>query len=385
MSTETGGKKDWLWIVLFLIVFINGFEAGGYQASLWSIGKNYDLTVTSMGLFAAMELFATMLAPILLGRWADSVEKARSISLMLGLQFLGAATILLTRADSLFLICIFFLGLTTSALQFIAIAALADAYPVSGARRIAYMTSMYATGALIAPLVVDLYLRHGFGWRTLFGLLAVGSAICLAGILSSGSKPRETVAAQNGEGSGEGRFVLSAILLLGVIMCIYVGFENGFAFFVDTLFTDVLKSSAGKFALSLFWAVMIPSRILVGHFTRYASRILIASILMIPATMLVLSASSDSVAVTLLCVPLGFASGAIYPSVLTIMLPYAGKNTATATGIITAATGIGGVVFTAMTGFLADRFGLQTAMLVLVSFFIISLLSAVRVIRRGNA
>lgn len=233
MSTETGDKKDWLWIVLFLIVFINGFEAGGYQASLWSIGKNYDLTVTSMGLFAAMELFATMLAPI----------------------------------------------------------------------------------------------------------------------------------------------------LLGVIMCIYVGFENGFAFFVDTLFTDVLKSSAGKFALSLFWAVMIPSRILVGHFTRYASKILITSILMIPATMLVLSASSDPVAVTLLCVPLGFASGAIYPSVLTIMLPYAGKNTATATGIITAATGIGGVVFTAMTGFLADRFGLQTAMLVLVSFFIISLLSALRVIR----
>lgn len=56
------------------------------------------------------------------------------------------------------------------------------------------------------------------------------------------------------------------------------------------------------------------------------------------------------------------------------------KNKSTATGIITA-TGIGGVVFTTMTGFLADRFGLQTAMLVLVSFFVISLLSAVRVFK----
>ena len=385
MYAETDGKKDYLWIVLFLIVFINGFEAGGYQASLWSVGKNFDLTVTSMGLFAAMELFATMLAPILLGRWADSVEKARSISLMLGLQFLGAVTVLFTSADRLFLICIFVLGLTTSALQFIAIAALADAYPVSSGKKIAYMTSMYATGALIAPLVVDFYLRNGFGWRTLFGLLAVGSAVCLAGIRSSGSTPREARAVQAGEGDGEGRFVLSAILLLGVIMCIYVGFENGFAFFVDTLFTDVLKASTGKFALSLFWAVMIPSRILVGHFTRYAPKILITSILMIPTTMLLLSASSNPAIVLLLCVPLGFASGAIYPSVLTIMLPYAGKNTATATGIITAATGIGGVVFTALTGFLADRFGLQTAMLVLVSFFIFSLLSALRVIRWRKA
>ena len=135
MSTTSEVKKDCLWIVLFLIVFINGFEAGGYQASLWSVGKNYDLSVTSMGLFAAMELFATMLAPILLGRWADSVEKARSISLMLAIQFIAAVTILFTSADRLFLVCIFFLGLTTSALQFIAIAALADAYPVSGGKK----------------------------------------------------------------------------------------------------------------------------------------------------------------------------------------------------------------------------------------------------------
>lgn len=381
MPTESGGKKDYLWIVLFLIVFINGFEAGGYQASLWSVGKNFDLTVTSMGLFAAMELFATMLAPILLGRWADSVEKAKSISLMLVIQFIAAVTVLFTTADRLFLVCIFFLGMTTSALQFIAIAALADAYPVSGGKKIAYMTSMYATGALVAPLVVDLYLRNGFGWRTLFGLLTVGSAVSLAGILSSGSKPREARAAQGDDQEGEGKFVLSAILLLSVIMCIYVGFENGFTFFVDTLFTDVLKASTGKFALSLFWAVMIPSRILVGRFSGHTGKILIASILLIPATMLLLSAASDPFIVLLLCVPLGFASGAIYPSVLTIMLPYTGKNTATATGIITAATGIGGVVFTAMTGFLADRFGLQTAMLVLVSFFVFSLLSAIWVFR----
>ena len=381
MSAKTGGKKDCLWIVLFLIVFINGFEAGGYQASLWSVGKNFDLSVTSMGLYAAMELFATMLAPILLGRWADSVEKVKSIRLMLMIQFIAALTVLFTSADRLFLGCIFFLGMTKSALQFIAIAALADAYPVSGGKKIAYMTSMYATGALVSPLVVDFYLRNGLSWRTLFGLLAIGSAISLAGILYSGSKPRESRMVQAGTQEGEGKFVLSAILLLSVIMCIYVGFENGFTFFVDTLFTDVLKASTGKFALSLFWAVMIPSRILVGRFSVHARKILIASILLIPATMLLLSAASDPLIVLLLCVPLGFASGAIYPSVLTIMLPYTGKNTATATGIITAATGIGGVVFTAMTGFLADRFGLQTAMLVLVSFFAISLLSAIKVFR----
>jgi MFS family permease len=87
-------ERDYLWLVLFLIIFINGFESGGYQASLWSIGQDFDLSATSMGLYAALELFATMLAPILLGRWADSVEKAKSIRLMLIVQIVASAVIL---------------------------------------------------------------------------------------------------------------------------------------------------------------------------------------------------------------------------------------------------------------------------------------------------
>lgn len=377
-------KKDCLWLVLFLIVLINGFEAGGYQASLWSIGKDFDLSMASMGLYAAMELFATMLAPILLGRWADRAPKARSIALMLCIQIAAAVIALFTASNRLFLFSIFFLGLTTSALQFISIAALADAYPVSGGRKVAYITTMYALGALISPLAVDFYLRRNLGWRTLFGILAVGSVLALIGIVLSGSGQREEKLRQAADQGGNSRFVLSAVLLLGVIMCIYVGFENGFTFFVDTLFTDVLRSSGGKRALSLFWAVMIPSRFLVGRFADHAKKILIASIVAIPCTMVLLTASSSPAAVMMLCVPLGLASGAIYPAVLTIMLPFAGKRTATATGIITAATGIGGVVFTALTGFLADLLGMRAAMLVLVSFFALSLASALIVTRQSR-
>ena len=376
-------ERDYLWIILFFIVFINGFEAGGYQASLWSVGKDFDLSMSSMGLFAAMELFATMLAPILLGSWADSAEKLKGIGLLLCLQIAAALIVLFAKSDLIFLIAIFFLGLTTSALQFISIAALADAYPVSGGKKVAYMTTMYAFGALLSPLVVDFYLRRGHDWRILFGFLAVGSIVSLVGILLSRSGQREWKDADSVAQSGGDRFVLPAILLLGVIMCIYVGFENGFTFFVDTLFTDVLKASTGKLALSLFWAVMIPSRFLVGRFSDHAKKLLLAAILTIPCTMLLITASSDPVIVLLLCIPLGFASGAIYPCVLTIMLPLAGRRTATATGIITSATGIGGVVFTAMTGFLADRMGMRASMLILVSFFAVSLLAALTVFRQS--
>lgn len=376
---STVARTDILWMVLFLIVFINGFEAGGYQASLWHIGQYYDLSVTSMGLFASVELFATMLAPLILGSWADRTSKTKSIMILLGLQFAAATIILLTDANIIFIAGVFFLGLTTSALQFISIATLADSYPVSGSRKIGYITSMYALGALVAPLVVSFYLANGMSWRTLFALLASGSLVSFIGITKSGDQVREMLAAdgKDSTNASQTNFIIIAILFLCVIMCIYVGFENGFTFFVDTLFKDELNSGLGKYALSLYWAVMIPARVFSGYFSKKAKTILITAIVAIPVITVILAHTHSSILVLLLCIPLGLASGAIYPCVLNTMIPLAGKKTATATGMITTATGVGGVVFTALTGFLGDNFGLNIAMEIVASFFIISLFCAI--------
>ena len=258
-------KRDILWIFLFLIVFINGFEAGGYQASLYTIGQTYDLSITSMGIFASVELFATMLAPLLLGNWADRTDKIKCISILLSIQIFFAGLVFGSNSQMLFIVGIFFLGMTTSALQFISIAALAEAYPLSGKRKIGFMTSMYALGALVSPLFVNYYLNKGITWKTLFITLAICSVIAMTGTIATRNQKIEQKENSTEETSNGKDFIVLGVILLCVVMCIYVGFENGFAFFVDTLFTDVLKSSNGKFALSIFWAVMIPSRMLVGY------------------------------------------------------------------------------------------------------------------------
>lgn len=89
--------------------------------------------------------------------------------------------------------------------------------------------------------------------------------------------------------------------------------------------------------------------------------------------------SGSDVVALLLIVPLGLASGAIYPCVLTIALPFAGEKTATATGLITAATGIGGFALTALTGFMADQWGMRTAVMALAAFFAFSLAAVIAV------
>ncbi len=380
-------RKDFLWLVLFLIIFINGFEAGGLQATLLNIGQTYDLSTASKGAFASVELFATMLAPLLLGPWADRNNKIKCLRLLLCIQFLAALLIMIFTSRTVIIGGVFFLGLTTSALQFIAIAALADSYPVTCSEKIGFLTSMYALGAFTAPLVVSAYLKLGFGWRLLFTILTVTSLIALLGLLGSGNEVREQATGELEE-EGTGKFVLPAILLLCVVMCIYVGYENGFAFFVDTLFSEELNSSIGKYALSIFWIVMIPSRVLVGYFAKHAHKILLGTVIAIPVITLIIAQLNSDVLVLLLCIPLGFACGATYPSVLNIAMPLAGDHKATATGMITTATGIGGFVFTAFTGAIGEAWGLRVAVMVLSGFFILSFLSVVGlkpVNRKGGA
>ncbi len=371
-----------LWIYLFLIVFFNGFEAGGYQASLYSIGQVYDLSVTSMGLFASVELLATMLAPLVLGNLADRSHKLKFLLVILGIQIIFAFTLFASNVELVFIIGIFFLGLTTSALQFISIAALMEAYPVSGKRKIGFMTSMYALGAFVAPIFVDRLLRMGISWRAVFLALTIGSVIAFAGIFVYRNYKTPEKVQEDDENSGNERFVIVGVLLLCVVMCIYVGFENGFAFFVDTMFTEVLNSSSGKFAISLFWLVMIPSRVLVGFFARYSRKILVAAIIAIPLITGLITMMTDANAVIAMIILLGFACGAIYPSVLSTLIPFSGDKKATATAMITTATGIGGVIFTAFTGFMAERVGFKGAILTLSAFFIISLVSVLVLYRK---
>ena len=374
-NERSAGERNLLWLFLFLIVFINGFEAGGYQASLYTIGQTYDLSITNMGIFASVELLATMLAPIALGSLADRSNKIKFILILLIIQSVFAVSIFISNSPIFFIIGIFFLGLTTSALQFISIATLAEAYPVTGKKKIGYITSMYALGALVSPLFVNYYLNCGISWKALFIVLATGSIIATMGIFVSRRRAFEQTVDKTNNEEGERNFVFWGVVLLCVVMCIYVGFENGFAFFIDTMFTESLKSSKGKIALSLFWAVMIPSRILVGHFSKYARKILLGSVVLIPVVTIAMAFMPNVGVVMAFIVPLGFACGAIYPSVLNTLLSFSGNKKATATGMITVSTGVGGVVFTALTGIMAEAFGINNAMICLAAFFIFSLIA----------
>ena len=357
------GRSDFLAWILYFAVFMNGFEAAGYQTSLAAIGKEYALSGAGMGMLAAVQLLAGLLAPFLFGPLADKLGKKKLLLCFLAAEAAACALISLCAVYRLFAIGIFLVGLCVSTVQYLAIAALADLFPASGNRKIGWITGFYSLGAVAAPLLCGRCLERGYSWKSLFvalGAVAAGTALA---VLAQNFSTREAACADSGKAAAKGKWRLAGMLLLCAVMFVYVGFENGFAFFVGPYLTQVLLARHAYAALSLFWLAMIPARVLCGYFSRWNRQTLIVSVLgAVAVTFAIGLAGSETLAVAL-CLPLGFFCGAVYPSVLTRSLDFAGGKTATATGMITAATGLGGAAVTLLTGSLSQWFGLRQAIL----------------------
>jgi FHS family glucose/mannose:H+ symporter-like MFS transporter len=373
-----GRSRYYLSWILFLAVFMNGFEAAGYQTSLSNIGKEYDLNDTAMGILASFQLIAGLIAPLVFGPLADKLGKKRLLAAFFAAESAACTCIVLCTGYRIFAAGIFLMGLCVSTIQYVSIAALADMFPVSADQKIGWITGFYSLGAVIAPLICGSYLGSGFSWRILFVIIGISAVIEIIAALVMDFSPRETARISGDKAEPVGAWILSGILLLCAVMFVYVGFENGFAFFINPYLTDIMKADHAYIGLSLFWLAMIPARILCGYFSRWNRQILISASLGAAVLSLLIGVTTDGTVAIVLCLPLGFFCGAIYPSVLSRSLDFAGGKTATATGMITAATGLGGAAITALTGLISQQFGINRAFIFLSLFisadFFISLL-----------
>lgn len=375
METQKKRRNTLHWI-LFFAVFMNGFEAAGYQTSLGSIGKEFALNGTGMGMLASVQLIAGLIAPLLFGPLADKLGKKRLLVAFFAAGTASSMCLAVCAGYRTFAAGIFLMGLSVSTTQYVSIAAIADLYPVSWSKKIGWITGFYSFGAVVAPMVCGYYLENGGSWKILFSMMGSAEILIMIATLAMDFSPREDVRETSGKRMPAGTWVLSGILLLCAVMFMYVGFENGFAFFVTSYLTEVLNADHAYIALSLFWFMMIPARVACGYLGHLNRQILVIASLGAAILALAIGTVGNGKAAITLCLPLGFFCGAIYPSVLTQSLAFAGGKTATATGMITAATGLGGAVVTLLTGTMSQQFGLKRAIVFLSGFLMLDFLFA---------
>lgn len=364
MERRSFWQRNDLSLLFLLSIFMNGFETGGYQAALLYIGQEFDLSIGQQGILASVQLFATMIAPLLLGPLADRIGKQIMLVIFTATRVLSAAVIMLATESLLFAVGIFTLGFACSIVQYVAIAGMQDAYPLTRNRRMGYITAMFALGAVVAPLIVGLAIGLPGGWRSFFLLSGLVFLLLTIGLARTDFSPRETVAVAVDAGSSEGMYI-KGVALLCLIMFIYVGVENGVCFFLSNFMLATMDSARGYLALSLFWLAMIPSRFLCGFFARYRAWLIYLAPLGAALMLALLTVMHSELMAFGAVFVLGFFCGGVYPNVLTYVADFAGGRTATVTAAITVATGVGATIISAIFGFLHASFGFTGAFLIL--------------------
>lgn len=380
MEQASFWKRNDLSALLLASIFMNGFETGGYQAALLYVGQEFDLSIGQQGILASVQLFATMIAPLLLGALADRIGKKIMLVVFTAVRVLSAAIILLATDSIIFAIGIFVLGFSCSIVQYVAIAGMQDAYPLSRNRRMGFITAMFAMGAVLAPLLVGFSLTTSWGWQGFFLVSGIVFMVLTVLLIRTGFEPREQAHEQEMQAAARGIY-FKGVALLCFIMFIYVGVENGVCFFLNNFMLDTMNSSRGYLALSLFWLAMIPSRFLCGFLAKYRSRLIVAAPLGAALMLGILTLMQNEMVAFATVFVLGFFCGGVYPNVLTYVADFAGGKTATVTAAITVATGVGATIISASFGFLHDSLGFSGAFLVLAGLLGVDIFAAMLVPR----
>ncbi len=237
--------------------------------------------------------------------------------------------------------------------------------PTIGA--ILFLSSLKAPPARPSPAALATY-RHAQAHVFLLPFLAMAIALMALGLFTWSRRAISPPVDQRGGGSY--RHLLGyRRLLFGVIAIFtYVGAEVAIGsamanYLMQASVLGVAAVTAGKL-VSLYWGGAMVGRFLGTLVLRKAPPGLVLALCAVTALALTLASSASHGRLAALCLlAVGLANSIQFPTIFTLAIEGLGDDTPEASGLICLAI-VGGAIIPLLTGTLADRAGLATALLI---------------------
>ena len=356
---------------VFFIAFFLGIETGGLQYSVLKMAEEFHLTSAQMGSIVSVYFFATMLSPIFTGALSDKIGKKKIIIAAIAAFLIGCLISSSANTMKVLYTGIFVVGMSFSAIESSATAALSDYHPEKSGKFISIMQSIFSAGCFVAPVVLYFLMDDMcFDWRVLFYLCMLLAIISLIFVLIANFKKNVTATIENEHGSKSAGIRTEAYLIVMVLcISIYQFTENGITFFADLFISvEMGDPDAAALAISLFWVAMAISRFVTGFLYKYENFI-IKSGFVFTAVLLMILSFADNVTVSLgIYLALGIVCGPIWPLITGKVNREYKEHTGLVTGMVLIAGGIGGTVSPYVIGSINDLSNMAVAFISLAVF-----------------
>lgn len=361
--------------------FIAGAISLIIGAVLPSVMEKCGLNYAQGGILLSAHSIGFLICSTLTGAVAEFLGRKRTAVAVCTLIPFSLVGLALTTNPVLLFICLLVTGFGRGVINNtnnVTVSTLADGAPGP----VNILHAFFAVGGCIAPAVVSLGIKSGFGYESalyLFTLLSIIGIIVYLNIDLDSVKPKK----KTKEKSGQFFKNINFYIIIG-IMLFYLCSEtaiNGWltAYLKDT---GAMSAAIAPLMVSFMWLDMIVGRVIISRLKMKTS--VIIAVLCAGAVfaygMFMLTKNPVIIPVLILFVGLFFAG--IYPTCVAALNTEVNFSAA-GMGLAMGSAGIGSIVMPSITGFVADNVSMTGGMVaILVTLILMLIFSVVYFIRK---
>ena len=347
------------------LMFFYGFFLGGIQYVIADVADAFHADPGSMGMLVSAQYMPVVIMPVLMGALADRIGKRPVLAAFSLLFGIGSLTAGASHSVAAYVAGVLLTGAGYSVCESVSCAAMSDLNPAKAARWIALTQGVLCAGAVLSPLLVRAMIGAlGASWRIVFQICA-GAFLLLALPVAMTRFPAPAAAPAERRARVGMLFASSVFVCLFAAILLYVGLENGFGYFVESLFAQRLRESSGAFAISLYWVGMAVSRFVFSLRTCESRRMLTVCFALAALLFILLATIRTNWLALALCALIGAAYGPIWSTLVAEAAACFPGHSGSATGAMSAGCGMGGILYPILMGFTAQYFNLQAAFVML--------------------
>lgn len=371
----------------YLTMILLGLYLAGYQNVIDSITKEYSIASSIMGAIIALHFIGSITAPVIFGELSD--RRGNKVVVTVAFLILISGLLLASIFRNIYILAlgIFLIGSGFAVIEGTLSTVLSNINPGETVKVINISQMYLCIGAVLGPLAA-LFVINQFGsWRVLFTLLVflfflmtlVFTRFDLDGVRKVKEIKEENEPENEDKIHSLALLKKKSFLLLCLAMFLYVGVEEGIAFWTTTFFGSTYNNTLwGTYALSAYWAGMIIGRFLAGVFPRRGLTFLTIGTFLFSAGMIT-ALLTKSEGVGCLCFLLiGLGLSVSWPMIVSITSDKFMKYRGTAVGIMMSLGAMGGTVIPFLIGVFDNYGGIKGVFWALPVFVFIILLAVLK-------
>lgn len=348
----------------FFIFAINGLHSMILGSVLPLISFEYGLNNTISGSLISAHQAGNLVSSFFAGILPLYLGRKKSIIFLCTFVMMGFLIMILTGNPVLLILGFLFTGLSRGSISNFS-NTIVNEVSNSSPSALSFLHSIFAVGALIAPLLViaSVNITGDIGWRTALGVIIFLVAVSI--FLFSKMKMDSTVKKSD-------KVKISYVFLKNKyfwissgILFFYLCAESAINGWIVKYFVDsnIMTTEYAQMLASLMWAVILAGRLICAFLAKNLSKntLLLTTSIGTAVFYFILLSAQDLAVITIGIIGLGFSMAGIYPATIST-IGNTMKTYPMAIGVLLMVGGIGAILMPVVTGAVADAFGIFAGM-----------------------